>query len=368
MRDIKFGVAFFLRDSARAIVEKVRLVEELGYDSVWLAEAPLHTPELYTLMTTALHNTSRITVGSGVTTVVTRHTSITAAALATLAELFPGRVGARFGLGGTSVTAVGVRPSRLAEFQQGMHEVAALLRGETVNMNGSDFRLRWAKPELTRQVRLYTQMGPGPNSQRTAGTIGLPVSLSTGANEIPDALRRIGEGMAAAGRSPRDVRLSWWSQMSISSDWQMIKEHMLETVATHIRSDLIRRASVEMSPRPGVPPDLGQRLADAYHPSQHGDPRAPYAQILMDQPESVWKAFLGDRLVGTPDEVLAILQTALRHQEVFEVIVGPRQPTERLSVEQLLETFAREVRPRIQAQLGATSPQSPVPAPPPTAR
>ena len=51
--------------------------------------------------------------------------------------------------------------------------------------------------------------------------------------------------------------------------------------------------------------------------------------------------------MGTPDEVLSTLRQALRQDGVFEVIVGPRQTTPRMSVEQVLETFAREVRPHV---------------------
>jgi len=341
VRQVRFGVAFFLRDGIGKIVERVRVVEELGYDSVWLAEAQLLTPEMYTLLATCAHNTRRITIGPGVTTFVTRHPTITASGLAALAEIAPGRVGARFGFGGTSTHGVGLPAARLEEYRNGFKLIARLLQGETARINGLDVKLTWANPSLTRQVTLYSQIGSGPRSQRLAGELGHPISLSLPLHEVPEALGRIGDGAEASGRSRSDIGISWWSNLSISHDWEAIKEHQLEMVATRLRTDPVRFARGVSSEHPGADPGLVQRLSQAYDPLQHGDPRAAYAQMLMDCPDDLWRGWLKGRLVGTLDEVAATLGQALEHEEVFEVIVGPRQPTSRLSVEQILKTFAR---------------------------
>ena len=348
MGQVRYGVALFLRESVRSIVEKVQLAEELGYDSVWLAEAQLLTPELYTLLATCVHNTRRITLGPGVTTLVTRHPTTTAAALAALAEIAPGRGGARFGFGGTSTHGIGLRSARLEEYRTGFQLVARLLQGETAQVNGQDVKLVWADPSLTRQITLYPQIGSGPRSQRLAGELGHPVSLSVPLHEVPEALVRIGEGAEARGGSREEVRVSWWSNLSVSHDWQAIKEHQLETVATRLRSDPVRFAQgVLKSEEPGADQDLVRRLSEAYDPLDHGNPAAPYAQMLMECSDDLWREWLKGRLVGTPDEVLGTLRHALQPNEVFEVIVGPRQTTPRMSVEQIMETFAREVRPHV---------------------
>ena len=132
--------------------------------------------ELYTLLATCAHNTRRITLGPGVTTLVTRHPTTTAAALAALAEIAPGRVGARFGFGGTSTHGIGLRSARLEEYRTGFELVAQLLQGETAQVNGQDVKLVWADPSLTQQITLYPQIGSGPRSQRLAGELGHPVT------------------------------------------------------------------------------------------------------------------------------------------------------------------------------------------------
>jgi len=66
---------------------------------------------------------------------------VTAAALATLAGLAPGRVSTAFGTGLTGRMLLGERPMRWAEVEEYVRTVRALLRGEEVSRNGSVLRL-----------------------------------------------------------------------------------------------------------------------------------------------------------------------------------------------------------------------------------
>jgi 5,10-methylenetetrahydromethanopterin reductase len=70
-----------------------------------------------------------------------RHPVVTAAALATLAGLAPGRVSTAFGTGLTGRMLLGERPMRWAEVEEYVRAVRALLRGEEVSRNGSVLRL-----------------------------------------------------------------------------------------------------------------------------------------------------------------------------------------------------------------------------------
>jgi 5,10-methylenetetrahydromethanopterin reductase len=66
---------------------------------------------------------------------------VTAAALATLAGLAPGRVSAAFGTGLTGRLLLGERPMRWAEVGQYVQAVRALLRGEETSWKGSVLRM-----------------------------------------------------------------------------------------------------------------------------------------------------------------------------------------------------------------------------------
>jgi 5,10-methylenetetrahydromethanopterin reductase len=70
-----------------------------------------------------------------------RHPVVTAAALATLAGLAPGRVSTAFGTGLTGRMLLGERPMRWADVEKYVRTVRALLRGEDATWNGSLIRL-----------------------------------------------------------------------------------------------------------------------------------------------------------------------------------------------------------------------------------
>ena len=70
-----------------------------------------------------------------------RHPMVTAAALATLAGLAPGRVSTAFGTGLTGRMLLGERPLRWADVEEYVATVRALLQGEEASWNGSLVRL-----------------------------------------------------------------------------------------------------------------------------------------------------------------------------------------------------------------------------------
>nr|MBA3823853.1 LLM class flavin-dependent oxidoreductase [Ktedonobacterales bacterium] len=75
------------------IVAKVRLADELGYDSVWLGETWGY--DIVTSLMDLVRVTSRIKIGAGIMNVFSRSPGVIAATAATLDE----RSGGRFLLG-----------------------------------------------------------------------------------------------------------------------------------------------------------------------------------------------------------------------------------------------------------------------------
>src|SRR5581483_4314622 len=110
-----FGIELFQYLDATTIVDDVRLVERLGYASVWLGDAQLLWREMYVMLGAAAPATSRITLGAGVSNFATRHASVTASAMATLQELSHGRMALGVGVGGTSTGMLGMPHTTRAE-------------------------------------------------------------------------------------------------------------------------------------------------------------------------------------------------------------------------------------------------------------
>src|SRR5215469_17260580 len=71
------------------VVEKVRVADQLGYDSVWLGESWGY--ELFTSLADLVRVTQRIKLGAGIANVFSRSPAVIAATAATLDERSNGR-------------------------------------------------------------------------------------------------------------------------------------------------------------------------------------------------------------------------------------------------------------------------------------
>ena len=127
MRPIRYGVQIWSSKPVKEIVEQVCFAEELGHDTAWIIDSQLLAPDIYVTLTACVYNTKRITLAVGVTDTVTRNPTVTASALASLADLSPGRIRAATSLGGSSVTTIGVPHAKLAQFRNDFELIARLL-------------------------------------------------------------------------------------------------------------------------------------------------------------------------------------------------------------------------------------------------
>jgi F420-dependent oxidoreductase-like protein len=124
------------------VLEKVKLADQLGFDSIWLGEAWGY--ELFTSLADIVRVTKRVKVGAGVANVFSRSPAVIASSAATLDE----RSGGRFVLGlGTSGPQViehwhGVRYDRpLRRLREYVDVVRAILRREPLVYRGEMFQL-----------------------------------------------------------------------------------------------------------------------------------------------------------------------------------------------------------------------------------
>ena len=69
------------------MLERVKLAEASGYDTVWLADERFYR-EVYSCLTYFAQNTTRVKMGPCVTDPYARHPALTAMAIATLDEIF----------------------------------------------------------------------------------------------------------------------------------------------------------------------------------------------------------------------------------------------------------------------------------------
>jgi 5,10-methylenetetrahydromethanopterin reductase len=118
-------------------VEHIALAERLGYRRAWCYDSPALYPDVWMTLARAAERTSRIDLGPGVLIPSLRHPMTNAAAIATLAQLAPGRVRVGLGAGFTGRLALGRRPLAWTAVRRYLLALQALLRGEPVEWDGA---------------------------------------------------------------------------------------------------------------------------------------------------------------------------------------------------------------------------------------
>ncbi len=124
---MEFGVAFTSRVSD---YDLVALAESLGYDQAWFFDSQMIYSDVYAPMAVAARETRRIRLATGVAVPTTRIAPVIAHAIATVAELAPGRVELGIGNGNTARLTMGLRPVPLARMKEEIRVIRALLAGE----------------------------------------------------------------------------------------------------------------------------------------------------------------------------------------------------------------------------------------------
>jgi 5,10-methylenetetrahydromethanopterin reductase len=159
----------------------IELAEQLGYDTAWVYDTPALQLDVWMTLALAATRTDRIKLGPGVLVPSLRHPMVTASAIATLVGLVGAdRVVIGAGTGFTGRRAMGQKPLRWAEFPAMVEQVRALLRGETIDVDGAPVRmLHWDGQGPDRPIEVPWILGVnGPRGQAAAEEAGCGVFTS----------------------------------------------------------------------------------------------------------------------------------------------------------------------------------------------
>lgn len=117
--------------------ELVAYAEELGYERAWLYDTPALQLDVWMSLALCATRTERIGLGTAVLVPNLRHVLVTASAIAHLESLAPGRTAYAIGTGFTARMALGQRPLPWRDVVAYVEQLRALLRGETVEVEGA---------------------------------------------------------------------------------------------------------------------------------------------------------------------------------------------------------------------------------------
>jgi 5,10-methylenetetrahydromethanopterin reductase len=286
--DVSVGIS--PRQSFESWATFVAALEAEGVGRVWVIDSQLAMKDVYTGLVVAALNTKRLGLGTGVTNAVTRHPTITANAIAALAEISHGRAILGLGAGDSALYGVGMKPQKVAEVEEAIDFFRAVLSGEEGQLGGRTYRL----PHVAATVPVYLAV----SQERMCELAGRKAdgAIVMGPAQ-PDMVRRqvgwIEAGLKAAGRKRNEIDISFVATMSAQLDdvrsWASTQARLL----THYKE----------LPRSLLPfRDEIARSADSYDYAEHLSTHAGHSAAVSDD---LTRALA---VVGTSDECAARLR------------------------------------------------------------
>jgi alkanesulfonate monooxygenase SsuD/methylene tetrahydromethanopterin reductase-like flavin-dependent oxidoreductase (luciferase family) len=198
---MEFGICVASRP---ADLDYVVEAESLGYTHCWMADSQMIWSDVYAMLALAAERTTTMRLGTGVAVAPIRPAPVTAAALATINQLAPGRTFCGIGTGNTAMRIMGHKPMRIAEFDRYLTELDSLLRGDDtlVEFRGVTTPVRHLMPDhgfvaFEPRVPVYVSAF-GPRSMELAARHGDGLITSAPpVAEVVAGLRGVIEAMGA---------------------------------------------------------------------------------------------------------------------------------------------------------------------------
>lgn len=156
----------------------IKELENLGYDAAWVPDTQMMWSDCYATMALAAQNTSKIKLGTGVAIAGTRIAPTTAAAIASINAMAPGRTFLGIGTGHTAMRVMGQDPLPIKEFREYLRVVRSMLHNEETEFTyrNKTTPIVWQNHDTgfrnTDDVVPIYVAANGPRALRTAGMYG----------------------------------------------------------------------------------------------------------------------------------------------------------------------------------------------------
>jgi probable F420-dependent oxidoreductase len=231
----RLGVAVSGGPNPSEIVDCVKLAESLGYESAWVAEG--HGGDQFAVLAACAAQTTRIKLGTSISSVFVRTAPTIAMAAGTIDELSDGR----FILGLGSSHKVQVEPEHgvpyakpLSHVRDAVAIVRALLRDGEVQYAGEAIRIEnfdlWFRPYRA-DMPIYIS-ALFPKMMRLCGEISDGVILTRSTLETAEKIKPlIAEGAVSAGRDPGKVDVTSLLPMAVADTLEAARDIMRPGVA-----------------------------------------------------------------------------------------------------------------------------------------
>ncbi|HEX3990529.1 MAG TPA: LLM class flavin-dependent oxidoreductase, partial [Acetobacteraceae bacterium] len=225
--------------------------EELGFTHTWFYDTQMLVADPFVAMGGAALKTSRIRLGTGVLVPTNRIPAVTAAGFATLNAMAPGRIDFGVGTGFSARRAMGLGAMKLADMEEYIRVVYALLNGETTEAEvdpGVRKKIRFLNPELgliniKDPIKLHiSALGP-KGRQMTARHGAAWKTVMSGVDDGLAALRGMQKTWADSGRPAGDLYASAWVWGCLLRDGETLDSPRVRAEAGPRAAVLLHRAA-----------------------------------------------------------------------------------------------------------------------------
>ena len=272
--DISIGIS--PREAFKDWASFTKRLEAQGVDRVWLIDSQLAMKDVYVGLAAAAIATDRLELGTGVTNLATRHPTVTANAIASIAELSDGRAVLGLGAGDSAVYGLGRLPARIEEVEAALCFFRDVLSGGAGEWEGRAFSLPYRPP----RVKVYLAVSQ-ERMCRLAGRLADGAIVMGPAQH--DVLSRqvdwVLEGIEQAGRGRGEVDIRAVTTVSVSDD--------VSTAVRDVRSWATGQARLLADVR-NLPGSLLRyrdelrNAKDAYDYSEHLSTRADHKDVISE--------------------------------------------------------------------------------------
>jgi probable F420-dependent oxidoreductase len=238
---ITFGVTVLPDPPYTRFLELIELAEQQGFDYGWTYDSHYLWQESIPLLTLAADRTSRMKLGHFVTNPGTREPTVLASAYATLHDISNGRMVMGIGRGDSARRTIGLKPVKVAEFEEACRMIKDLMNGRQVNWNGKDLKLEWARTE--HELPMYIA-GYGPKALGVAGRVSDGVIIQLADPVIIEWIMATArEAAEEAGRDPGALECIVGAPSKVSDDMAACRDEVRwfpAMVSNHVM-DLIEK-------------------------------------------------------------------------------------------------------------------------------
>ena len=271
---MQFGFTLKPEHSLERTLALTRQAEAAGFEYGWLFDSHVLWRDPYPLLTLMAGVTERMRLGTCVTNPGTREPTVTASVLATLDEISGGRMDLGIGRGDSARRVLGKPPITMANTEEAIRVIRALVAGETIEYEGTELSFPWT----TGWTLPVWVAGYGPMALSMTGRVADGLILQLG---DPDLIRwlvgQVREAAAAAGRDPAAIRVQAAAPAHVGdialgrerTRWfpALVSNHVVDLVNKYPREQLPEALTGYISDRSGY---------DYHHHAEVGSANASF--------------------------------------------------------------------------------------------